>query len=279
MVEQLDNLFFSQIYYIQILISLIINLVIVFLSYKTKKLDITGSITALFLGMVIFLCLGLKGYLILMFFFVLSAITSKISNKKFKTNKIHEKGSNRDSMQVIANGMIAMLYAIMFKLSFDNVYLVLYSVAIAQSLSDTLSSDIGVLSKTKPISIRTFKKVEKGFSGAISLLGCISGIVGSFLVSILFALLLNLDKSKTIYYIMIIISSSFVGNLFDSFLGSTIQVLYYDREKNEYTEQKIRNNRKLEKIRGASFFDNDMVNLSSNLISCLLAYSLLMIIK
>ncbi len=61
------------------------------------------------------------------------------------------------------------------------IWLMGFIVCIASANSDTWASEIGSLSKKNPIYIRTFKRIERGTSGAISLLGSIAALSGSLL--------------------------------------------------------------------------------------------------
>ncbi len=263
MVEYLDLLYKSLTFIQKISVVVLINLILAIISILTKKLTIGASIIAFFMGVIVFYSINIRGFIILLSFFVLCSFATKLSNK---SNKI-----TRSSIQVISNGLFATLYSILFFYSNNIEFVVLFSVAIAESTSDTLSSEIGILSKKDPISLISKRKVKKGISGGVTSLGLFSGIIGSFFIAILFYLLFK----TTIVYLYIIVVSSFLGNLFDSILGDTIQPLYYDKETNTYTEKEEIDGRETEKIRGARFFDNNLVNLSSNLLSILIAQSLL----
>lgn len=59
-----------------------------------------------------------------------------------------------------------------------------FMVCLASSNSDTWASEIGSLSRKKPIYIRTFKRIERGTSGAISGLGTVAAFAGLFYLHI-----------------------------------------------------------------------------------------------
>ncbi|MFN3527623.1 MAG: DUF92 domain-containing protein, partial [Candidatus Altarchaeaceae archaeon] len=94
-----------------------------------------------------------------------------------------------------------------------------YICAVSALASDTASSEIGVLSKEKPIMITNFKRVERGTDGGITILGTFAGIFASFIISLI-ALLLEIINFK---FFLIVIISGLIGNLVDSFVGATLE--------------------------------------------------------
>jgi len=95
-----------------------------------------------------------------------------------------------------------------------------YIAAIATVTGDTLSSEIGILSKKKPILITTLEKVKHGENGAISLLGEIAGAIGALIIGIgaYFVGLASLKISLTAALI-----GGVVGFHFDSLLGAIFE--------------------------------------------------------
>lgn len=255
-IQRLSDLIQSSIYNIYIIV--VINLLIAIYSYYTKKLTLLGSLSALIMGIMIFYSLSLKGYIMMLFFFLASNLITKV---------LKSKESNRNIMQVIANAIIPLIYAILYYLFEREEFIIYYSVSLSFATSDTFSSESGVLSKTDPISLLTFKRVPKGFNGAVSLIGSFSGLVGSILISLLYYLYFNQD----IKIFLIIIISSFAANIIDSLLGARLQNLYRE-EDGSYQDYKTETN---VKIRG--FLNNDGVNLISSASSILFCCSLLKI--
>ena len=66
----------------------------------------------------------------------------------------------------------------------------------AAANSDTWASEIGSMSKGKPISVKTFKRAERGTSGAVSLLGTFAAVVGSFLIALPSYFLFDLNVTE-----------------------------------------------------------------------------------
>src|SRR5690606_33280466 len=76
------------------------------------------------------------------------------------------------------------------------------------------------------------KVVEKGTSGGVSSTGLIASLAGSALIAF-FASLLTSNWS----IFLIITLAGLFASLFDSFLGATIQAMYFCPEDNKETEK------------------------------------------
>ena len=75
--------------------------------------------------------------------------------------------------------------------------------------------------------------------------------------------------------VMVVIFSSFAGVMIDSVLGATVQAHFYDDKEDIITEHsRDREGNALKLVRGLRFMDNDMVNLTSNIITFVLASAL-----
>ena len=197
---------------------------------------------------------GLTSFIILVVVFLGSIIT-KLFHKSKKSNK-------RKVIQIISNVGIGVLSLIIYKFTSNDLYLLIYASVMAESLADTLASDIGVLSKSEPINILTFKKGERGLSGNISFLGLTSALIGSLLIGTIYYI--GMDKSITSF--IIIILSGFLGSLIDSILGASIQVKYKCTKCKKITERKEHCGKKTNYYKGIKWIDNNLVNLLSNAI-------------
>ena len=144
----------------------------------------------------------------------------------------------------------------------------------AESLSDSLASDIGVLSKRPPINILTFKKSIKGLSGNISLLGICLSLIGSLIISSIFYIFYHQFSS-----FLAILLSGFLGTIVDSVLGSTIQVKYKCQKCLQITEREEHCQIKTKYYKGFKFINNDCVNFLSNVSTSIISYIIIILIK
>lgn len=137
------------------------------------------------------------------------------------------------------------------------------SIGLAAANSDTWASEIGSRTKGVTRSIITFKKIEQGESGGISLLGTFSALLGSVFIAVLsYLLILSLVVPiyNWYYYLIIIRIAGFIGNLIDSILGILIQEKYLDSNTNKILEQ-TNNRKEYQKMSGIQYINNSVVNL------------------
>ena len=235
-------------------ISIILSLLLGLIAYLKRALTMQALILAVSFSTLITYFGGLTSFIILVVVFLGSIIT-KLFHKNKKSNK-------RKLIQIISNVGIGVLSLIIYKFTSNDLYLLIYASVMAESLADTLASDIGVLSKSEPINILTFKKGERGLSGNISFLGLTSALIGSLLIGTIYYI--GMDKSITSF--IIIILSGFLGSLIDSILGASIQVKYKCTKCKKITERKEHCGKKTNYYKGIKWIDNNLVNLLSNAI-------------
>lgn len=260
------------------IIGIVTSTIISLIAYRKKSLNKSGVIAAIILGTAIFSFGGFLPFALMMLFFISSSILSKVGKqKKGKLESIHEKGDARDYMQVLANGGVALFFLVLFKITKDIKFFTASAVSFAASNSDTWASEIGVLSKGKTISILTGRKIEKGVSGGISLLGTISAFMGSAVIAIAYLIyhILILGYNNSIKVFIIITILGFLGSIVDSILGVTVQGQYIDKSDGHITEKKYSDTSKNQLLKGYSLINNDIVNILSNFIATFISILIL----
>ena len=135
--------------------------------------------------------------------------------------------------------------------------------------ADTWATELGELSRKKPRLITKFKEVERGTSGAVSVLGIGVSLIGAYFIALVWNLLSMHDLNT--FNLLIITLSGFAGSLVDSFLGASIQAKYSDEEEKKIYEE-AGEHRIL--VRGWKWVDNDIVNLACACAGGLLAFLL-----
>jgi uncharacterized protein (TIGR00297 family) len=158
------------------------------LSAYFRFLTINGSITAFITGCIIYLSFEWKGLVILGLFFATSSLLTKWKKeKKRDSNACDSDGKlGRTSGQVLANGGAAVCAAVVHLASEHSVWLILFTCVFATATADTWASEIGTLSKSRPFHLKERKRVEKGLSGAVSILGTFAAIFGAALIAFCF---------------------------------------------------------------------------------------------
>ncbi|QCJ43469.1 DUF92 domain-containing protein [Bacillus sp. S3] len=234
----------------------------------TGLLTASGAFTAILVGLAVYIGFGINGIVVICTFFVTSSFWSKYKSsvKKPMEEKLAN-GSARNWRQVMANGGGAGFFSIMYFLQPDQIWLIGFIVCLASANSDTWASEIGSLSRKKPIYIRTMKRVDKGTSGAISLLGSAAALSGSLLISVISFLLFDLNIILT----FLVFLFGFIGNVIDTLIGAFYQQVYVCQRCRMETEKKKHCLLPTTRIKGFTLVDNDMVNFLSGFLAAMLA--------
>ncbi|MEA3286300.1 MAG: DUF92 domain-containing protein [Candidatus Marinimicrobia bacterium] len=234
-------------------------------AYKLRSLSVSGGFGAFLLGVFMFGIGSWSTMLPLIGFFVLSSILSKIADRKNKPDIIATKGSQRDIVQVYANGGIPLLFSIAWYLSdfsFDWLYWA-FLASLASATADTWETEIGSFSKGLPLNIISWKRVPKGYSGGISLVGTVGGLFGAAAI-VAIAYSINTIELSMDLFIMIILSG-FMGSVVDSILGARIQAKFICSKCDEPTERLIHCGHQTIPVSGVKWFSNDWVNVAGTL--------------
>ncbi|MFJ5715367.1 DUF92 domain-containing protein [Neobacillus sp. NPDC093127] len=239
-----------------------------FAGYLLKSLTISGAVAAVLVGLAVYLGFGVNGLFLLGAFFLSSSLWSKYKSSQKRT--IEEKlakGATRDWRQVLANGGAAGLFSIIHYISDDSTWLVGFAVSLASANSDTWASEIGSLSKKNPIYIRTFKRIDKGTSGAVSILGSLAALAGSLLISLISFWLFHLE----FIFCLLIFLSGYFGNVIDTLMGAFYQQVFRCTHCGIETEKRLHCHLPTIRIKGSPIMDNDMVNFLSGFLAALMA--------
>ncbi|MFW5690072.1 MAG: DUF92 domain-containing protein [Spirochaetota bacterium] len=260
------------------LVAVAANGVASYAAYRRRSLNGTGAIAAATVGSLIMVAGGLLYWMMLILFFVSSSLASRVGRaRKERLERMHEKGSRRDHVQVIANGGVGALLVLLLQLTGNAAFGVAAAAAFASVNADTWASEFGVLSAHQPRSITNWRPLEPGTSGGVSLLGTGAALAGGLAIAAWYAIahltpsLLSLfvptpdptepgPGSGTLF--LIVLAAGFIGTTVDSLLGATVQAQYRDRD-GSITERRTTGGRPNERVRGLPFFTNDVVNLVS----------------
>lgn len=259
-------------------IGFVISFFIAYAAYRKQSLTLDGSIGATFMGTVMYATSGIFGSIMMVLFFLSSSVLSHFKkSKKKKVARQFDKTGRRDILQVFANGGVGLIHSILYYMTKNPSYLVFLGISFAAANADTWATELGILNKKDPLSLRTFKRVEKGTSGAVSLFGTLSAFIGSMLIGIFATIgfsFLNIGELGFEYIkaFQMVTLGGFIGSLIDSILGATVQGVYYSEEMDGETEKKEHNGKPNLLVRGLSFVNNDLVNfLSIGIASIILA--------
>ncbi len=250
------------------LIAMLIALLIAAATYKAKALTFGGAATA---AGIIFSAYFFGNWFtlaFLIFAYFLVAVIEKIFKKSIEkqTRDINKKANARDAVQVAANGGAAAVCIMLYGLTNQAVFLIGYMVGIGEALADSIASDLGSLSRKNPVNILTFKRMQKGMSGGVSLIGTSAAFFVCFLFGIIY-LFYSFDFTGCAAIVFI----SFFGCVIDSILGVLVQAKYQCTACGCKTEKTLHCNKNTQLVSGIKIIDNCAVNLLSNIVAVVLA--------
>ena len=195
--------------------SFVISLItiVLFYFYKRKHLSLDGFLSSTLMAGLILGFGGLKYVLPIAIFFILSTLLSKVGMKNLRESK-----SGRNASQVFANGGVGLVLCIFNHFYQMELIYIMFLASIAAANSDTWATEIGKLSRTRPKDIISGRSLNKGESGGITFIGLLGSMSGSFVISTV-GYFLDINT----FYLIILFISGFLGSIFDSILGSTLQ--------------------------------------------------------
>ena len=151
------------------------------LSFRSKSLSSSGTITAISLGVLLYSLGGWIFVVPILAFFISGSVLSRL----LQTNEqVIEKSGARDPLQVIANGG-APLLALLFGIFSHNIdwAIIGFLGSVASATSDTWSTEWGMRFGGTPRHILNLSPIEKGLSGGVTLSGFIGAIGGSMFIA------------------------------------------------------------------------------------------------
>ena len=246
------------------LLGLLFSSGVALLAYRRRSLTRSGVAGAILTGTT---TVGLGGWswgLSLIFFFVSSSLLSHFRerDKAALAEDKFSKGSERDILQVAANGGVATLLALIYGISssykVQRICEAGYIGAFATATADTWATELGTLSPQPPRLITTGKPVPAGTSGGITRFGTGVAATGATALGLFYALL---QRHRYLTLSLTGLISGLAGSLFDSLLGATVQVMYYCPLCEKETERRIHNcGTHTRPLRGIPWMNNDVVN-------------------
>jgi uncharacterized protein (TIGR00297 family) len=256
----------------------LLAILISFTAWRLKLLSNSGMVAAGIMGMLVFGLGGLAWASLLIGFFVVSSLFSRLSrNRKSFLDEKYAKGSRRDAWQVIANGGVATIILVITTIQREvlgcsitcfasNGWAFLaFAGSLAAANADTWATELGVLSGTAPRLITTGRRVPFGTSGAISMTGNLASLAGALFIAGLSALPWTGIPHPLEWQMVVLLVTlaGLTGSFIDSMLGATLQAIYHCPACNKESEKHPFHScgTPTRQIRGLSWLDNDLVNL------------------
>jgi uncharacterized membrane protein len=268
---------------IEILMQLILPLIIEVGLVRWHWLTVSGAVAAGFLAFVV-LFLAKWSIFPLVTFLVLGSLAGKI-RANAKDGGDAKQGKARDHWQVLANGGIFMLLAMLAFLNesgwqesflgihtevlrFSETCHLLALISLSVSCADTLSSDFGRVWGGSPRNIITGKRMIKGVSGGVTGAGFVGAFLGAMSIAI-FVFWTELSSlGSSVYTFWLIAFFGFIGSILDSVLGVLFQAKYLDEMGNQVDSSE---SGRRSMAAGYRWVTNDVVNAITGVLMLLVA--------
>jgi uncharacterized protein (TIGR00297 family) len=204
----------------RILLICIFALVLGIGAYWAKAADSDAVLSETIVCLLVILFAGLTWFLLLLAFYLLGgAFTRYGYSHKHKLGIAQSHGGVRGYKNVYSNSLVPLALAICYGVYGNDVFVYAFIASVATANGDTLASEIGETSRSKPRMITTFKETETGVDGGVTPLGEVASFAGAIIIGLLAT---GMGMAGALGIVVAAIGG-FLGTNFDSLLGATLQ--------------------------------------------------------
>jgi uncharacterized protein (TIGR00297 family) len=195
------------------------------ISYRLRLLTRSGSVASFLMGAIIGLFGSVNWLLLLIAFALIGFLVTRFKLElKIKKGVQEGRQGERTYKNVLANGLVpAIVVVVSFASGNENSILagIVYIASLSEAASDTIASELGVLS-SKVRLITNFSKVEVGTDGGVSLYGTFWALMAAIFASII-GWLVVLPNVPLDVRVLVPIAFGFMGCFLDSLIGATLE--------------------------------------------------------
>jgi uncharacterized membrane protein len=235
-------------------------------AYLRKSLTVVGCIAAASTATIHALHPSALPFSLLLGFFVIGTAATKAKHDVKKTLTLSSSGSSggegpRTSIQVLANSGCASILCLVHVWLYGvnnsrapngtgwcfagpgaktpDLILLGIMANYAAVAADTLSSELGILSRSAPVLITSLKTVPRGTNGGVTLAGLGAGVGGAVVIglaSVPFLSLCTNARLESSGVVVLLALMGTAGTLLDSLLGAVLQASVVDRRTGKVIE-------------------------------------------
>ncbi len=204
----------------RILLICIFALVLGIGAYFAKAADSDAVLSETIVCLLVILFAGISWFILLLAFYLLGgAFTRYGYSRKHKLGIAQSHGGRRGYKNVYSNSLVPLVLAICYGVYGNDVFIFAFIASVATANGDTLASEIGETSRSKPRMITTLKETEPGVDGGVTPLGEAASLAGAIIIG----LLATGMGMAGVFGIVVAAIGGFLGTNFDSLLGATLQ--------------------------------------------------------
>ncbi len=247
---------------------LVVVIVFALVAIEAGALDRGGFLASVVVGYAIFLGGGWKWFAVIASFFILGVGFTwfKYGYKK-SIGSAQEKGGARNWPNIIANGGAAAVFGITELIFGGSVFAVAYLGAMSAAASDTVATELGLLSKSAPRLItRLSSRVAPGTSGGVTAMGFFGTLLASGVIGGVAAVLGLVGGASPAEIVLIAVAGGFIGSVADSVVGATVQRKSVCVVCGKPTEDYFHCKTPTRRLTGFSSVDNNIVNLIATVV-------------
>ncbi len=208
-VELLRSLNFSHFTISNEFISHVFVLFFGVVSYFLGLLNSGGVILSVVVGMGVASAFGMKGFLLLFSFFLLSYIASFMGRERKKQLLLLE--TKRTELSVLSKGFFPLFFSIVYMASKSLILKELFIISLSSAVYDTVSGEIGKGFSKSGFKLFPPQKASSGEDGVFSFMG----IMGGIMFTAVFLFFVKVFYEITLFKLFVILMVSVVSNFFE----------------------------------------------------------------
>jgi len=205
----------------RVLFALGVNGILALLALTFRFVTLSGAAVGWVVGVAVYLGYGYKSFLILLAFFLLGSLATRLGYRKKAARGVAERrGGARSWREALANSLAGAFFAMVAAATpLESAFLLAMIAAFAEAAGDTVSSELGQWLSDRAYLISTLEPVPAGENGGITLAGTAAGVIASGLVVGVGYGVGLCERQGAI----IALAAATLGNLADSLLGASVE--------------------------------------------------------